>query len=431
MTLPEDIAQNLTATYGLDPSHYGGTGLESIVSQRREASGIGDEKAYFDLLRRDDGELAALVNELLIPESWFFRDGVPFVHLRDWVGRVWLPSPDAGKRRLRLLSLPCAGGQEAWSLAITMLEAGLKPGEFSILAGDLSQRFLEQAIAGHYRRIAFRGDDFCDRSQYFDDAGDGCMRVKDFLREMVNFRQLNLLNPPGYQAFGPYDIIFCRNVLIYFDDASRRQAFEGLTRCLSPEGLLFVGHADSLQRITNDFTRSGPGGAFCYMRRQAQGKEPAPPEKSKAHPKPLGLKSHRRFPEVVTELPRTERAATGGKPGPEPERKNAVAALEHAQALANSGRLEEAEAVCREALAESPGDAAMLYLLGEVLLSRKKIAESEAQFRRVVYLEPKHEDALFRLAMLAEQRGDYHEAANWRRRATRPGAGDKALISHE
>jgi len=401
MKLPEQIARRLAETFGLEQSTCSEPTLRAAVRLRMAQSGQATEEAYWELLQGDKLEFRAFVDELLIPESWFFRDRLPFDYLKSWVQKEWMAGPGRSGQSLRILSLPCAAGQEPYSIAITLLEAGLAPEHFSILAGDLSPRLLALASKGLYRRISFRGEDYVKLVHYFDEVG-ACLRVKPHIRELVNFQQMNLMQPADYAANGPFQLIFCRNVLIYFDDASRHRAFSGLAAALSPDGIFFAGHADSIFRITENFAHTGPPGAFCYARRALPPKE---------QPAPV--------------MPAHDIAATRQVPRPRPatpQQEVSLAdkqTLAEARRLADSGRLAEAEAICRTRMQEDATRAEHCFLLGEILLARRALADAEAQFRRAVYLDPGNREALFRLAHLTEQRGDHREAANWRRRAAR------------
>ncbi len=411
MKLPQDLGARLASSYGLDPNLCQGPGLEHAVQHCREKLALPDNEAFFTHLRSSRDAFKAFAEELLIPESWFFRDRAPFLFLKQWVNDVWLKAhPD---RPLKVLSLPCAAGQEPYSIAITLLEAGLDPERFSVLAGDLHPCLLDQAREGRYRAIAFRGGEFCDKDRYFEQDKDCHLRVREFVRQRVEFRLLNLIDPLCYAAASPFDVIFCRNVLIYFDEKGRKAAFRGLSQALTPDGLLCVGHADALGRITEDYQRVGPPGAFSYQRKPAEApsSRPAPikalPRKAKASwvaSKPL--------PKYAPKKPSEKTEAKEQKP-------QAVSSIGQARTLADNGKLSEAQQLCREELTRSPGSVEALYLLAQILLAQKRIPDGDACLRRVVYLDPGHTDALFRLALLAEQRGDEREATNWRRRATK------------
>ena len=157
-----------------------------------------------------------------------------------------------------MLSIPCGCGEEPYSIAITLRDLGLAPGSFHIDAVDVSARHLAAAERGVYRANSFRGKDLAFRNRYFRPGA----HAQDFtldasVRASVRFTRGNLLDPGLLSGHPAYDIIFCRNVLIYFDAASRRRALATLDRLLGDAGLLFVGHAE---RIAVDDPRFEPYG---------------------------------------------------------------------------------------------------------------------------------------------------------------------------
>lgn len=262
MTLPPAMRERLRTTYGLDASTVGEATLRSVWQRRLAAAGVGSPEEYEMLLGRSSDEFDALVEEVLVPESWFFRDGAPFSFLETWVREQWRPR--AAGRKLRVLSVPCAAGQEAWSIAMTLLDAGLSAGEFTVCAGDLSKCALERARAAIYPDSAFRGTDAFGRDHHFEPAGSHLRRVRASVRETVHWRQCNLNDPNFFLGEAPFEIVFCRNVLIYFDAVARRRAITHLRRYLVPDGLFFAGHADSQPLLDAGFTSFGPQGAFAF-----------------------------------------------------------------------------------------------------------------------------------------------------------------------
>ncbi|WP_309380775.1 CheR family methyltransferase [Cerasicoccus frondis] len=408
MKLPNRITQNLREQFGLDESVFRGGSLNSVVRRRMEVTGIFELEEYFSHLLRSEEEFLAFADELLVPESWFFRDGKPFLHLADWACKVWRPQHPG--EQLRILSVPCATGQEPYSIAISLLHAGFAPQSFRIEAGDLSQRFLEEAQRGEFRAMAFRGGLANQFNSFFEDADEGRRRVKAHVREHVSFRQRNLLAPDFLMGERPFHVIFCRNVLIYFCAQSRARAVAGLMRGLAPGGLIFSGHADALGSITQDMKPSGPAGAFCFERREMTDADRLDPQLPKPRHTPP-IRNASTLPKKAA-LPRKV-----AEPKTEPAKPSTEALWKQVRELANSGRLTEAEKIASSLIDETPPEANAFCTLGEIYIGMRDYKKAEPLLRRAVYLDAKHAQSLLHLALLAERRGDNAGAERLRKRA--------------
>ena len=183
----------------------------------------------------------SLVGELLVHETSFFRYPASFQHLASFaVARAAArPGP------VRVLSTACATGQEPYSIAIALLEAGLPPTRVAVDAFDRSASAIERARAGRFDRGAARGLDPARASRWFEDQG-GTLTIVPALRVLVRLEAGNLLDANRPFTQGTYDAIFCRNVLIYFDKPTQRAILERMARVLRPGGLLFIGHSENL-----------------------------------------------------------------------------------------------------------------------------------------------------------------------------------------
>jgi len=264
-SFPPAVCERLRTVYGLDPATLGDTALRCAWQHRLAATRAGSAAVYEGFLARSSEEMDALVEEVLVPESWFFRDGAPFAYLEKWVREEWMPR--AAGRVLRVLSAPCAAGQEAWSIAMTLVDAGLAPNQFVVHAGDLSKVFLERARLGVYPDSAFRGGDAVGREHHFEPAGPNLRRVRASLHGSVKWFHCNLIASSFLLGEAPFDVIFCRNVLIYFHSAARQHVAARLRRSLVPGGLFFAGHADGLPLLDHGYTTIGPAGAFAFRLR--------------------------------------------------------------------------------------------------------------------------------------------------------------------
>ena len=198
--------------------------------------------------------IAEIVDAMTTNETLFFRDSWPYQLLRTKL----LPEIVASKgsvKRIRIWSAACSSGQEPYSIAMTVAEMGAALGgaQVEICATDISPSILKRAQGGCYSDFELsRGLPDAMRAKYFTADGDR-WRIKDSLREMVTFKNYNLLEDPVAAGLGTFDVIFCRNVLIYFDEGTRRQVLQGITRVMLPKGYLCLGGAETVVGISDSF----------------------------------------------------------------------------------------------------------------------------------------------------------------------------------
>jgi len=407
---------------GLDPATVGAGVIRKAFESRMAAHGLKFVGDYLELTRGSEPELQALIEEVVVPESWFFRDGQPFSLLQRLAREGWLNNGEYP--RLRVLSLPCAGGEEPYSIAMALLEAGMPADRFAIDAVDVSYRSLERAKRGVYGSHAFRGQELPFRCRYFRCLG-ASYEIDPFVKATVRFHCGNLLDPNLLRSEPPYDFIFFRNLLIYLDASARKQAMATLERLLGPSGILFSGHAECLSGFWPGLVTLPDLGTFAYRRAATKENvasrnevlEPRSRPSSTIRPREL------RFapapapvapPSAITSRPHVEipPASVVRRPSPSPH-------LEQASELANQRRYEEAIALCERFQRESGPTADSYYLLGMIHQAASQSMLAEAAFHKAVYLDGLHDEALLALALLAQRRGDSHAAAGLRRRAER------------
>jgi chemotaxis protein methyltransferase CheR len=193
-----------------------------------------------------------VVEAMTTNETFFFRDKVPFDHLRDTILPALLQSR-ASRKSLRIWSAACSTGQEPYSIAMCLKEkaAQLAGWRIEIVGTDLSQEVLDKSRAGIYSQFEVqRGLPIQLLVKYFAQIGE-LWQLNSEIRGMVQYRQLNLLQ--DFSGLGKFDVVFCRNVLIYFDQQTKTQIFERIARVTEPDGMLMLGAAESVVGITNAF----------------------------------------------------------------------------------------------------------------------------------------------------------------------------------
>jgi chemotaxis protein methyltransferase CheR len=198
-----------------------------------------------------DALTSDVVEAMTTNETFFFRDKIPFDHLRETILPA-LVQARANRRSLRIWSAASSTGQEAYSIAMCLKEfAGLAGWRTEIIATDLSQEVLEKSKAGFYSQFEVqRGLPIQMLVRHFTQVGE-LWQLNADIRAMVQHRQLNLLQ--DFSHLGTFDVIFCRNVLIYFDQDTKIGIFDRLARMLEPDGVLALGAAESVVGITDAF----------------------------------------------------------------------------------------------------------------------------------------------------------------------------------
>lgn len=229
--------------------------IERRLNERIGVSGEGNLRGYLARLRYDKGddEIQALITAMTVNETYFFRETYQFDCLvRDMLPEITRRRPD---RPLSIWSMPCSTGEEPYSIAIWLLEhwPEVDAHTISILGSDIDNRVLQAARAGEYARRSLQMMPPALRERYFQSVGPDRWRLIEALRQSVEFSRVNIVDPSQMRLQNSVDVIFCRNLLIYFDDASRRKAVLGLYEALAPGGFLCLGHSESMSRISELF----------------------------------------------------------------------------------------------------------------------------------------------------------------------------------
>jgi chemotaxis protein methyltransferase WspC len=408
MSLEEKVMGLLHEKIGFNPESIGSSKVLASIRDSLRKKRIGDPEAFLSGLRSGNDEFHEIVNAVVIPETWFFRDGGPFEFLKRHVAAQRMPAPGGV---LRCLSVPCSTGEEPYSIAMTLLDAGLTAQQFSIDAVDVSSTSLERAANGLYNQYSFRAENLDFRERYFERQGNG-YKLKPSVRSTVRFSRANLLDPAFIYGREQYDVVFCRNLLIYFDETAWNQATLALQQLLKDSGLLFMGHAELLDLRSKIFESIRVPLTFAFRKRIEKTPAPAalraPSQKSTKVPVKRADPEKPRRAKMRTP-PKAESSASDTKPLDK--------LLDEATQLADQGQFARAGEICKRCLAENPASARSYFLLGLIAEVQDKNAEAEEQYRRTLYLDSQHQEAMVHLALLLEARGD-PAAATLRQRAS-------------
>jgi chemotaxis protein methyltransferase CheR len=229
--------------------------LEKRLQPRLQALGLPDFAAYHRFLRFDPGSEAELEDAaeiLTTNETYFYRE--PF-QLQAFQREILPALAEAcgRERRLRILSAGCSTGEEVYTLAALVVESGLFEGwEVELVGSDISRRCVVQARAGAFGEHAFRTPDAAPLRRWFHLRG-GKWVVDDALRAMVRFQRENLIAPHALSTVARLDVVFCRNMMIYFDLSARRALLRRLHQKMREGAWLLLGHSESLLNVTADF----------------------------------------------------------------------------------------------------------------------------------------------------------------------------------
>lgn len=377
---------------GLDAGSLGERVLDDAFAESRASLGVADDEALYGKALTQPQAFAEIVERFVVPESWFFRAGDQYADL------VRFAREQRDRRPLRVLSLPCASGEEAYSAVIALVENGLPPGEIEVLGIDVSNAAIERARAGIFRSSALRGQPMPD---LWIQSRAGGFAVADGIRQCARFRVGNALDPGLLESGESFDVVFCRNLLIYLHPQARGRLLKTLLAALAPGGLLLAGQAEALNNLSNELQPYEGGCPLSYVRIPAA--TALPTKEISAAP----------GPRIVEPAPR-EPAPPRRDPPP------ATPSIEWSpQALADAGRLEEARDACRLHLQTHPEDIDMMFLLGLVESARGDLAAAEQAFAGVCYLDRNNVAAMDHRIALAERQNRPEVADDLRRRRQR------------
>lgn len=250
--LIRDIIKDYCGLYFDDSSRYL---IEKRLSRRVRNHHLNDFRDYYRFIRYDkntEDELSAIMDILTVNETYFFREQNQLKAFSEEILEE-LKTTNKEKKTLRIWSAGCSTGEEPYTITMLINEKEYFSGwDVEIYGSDINQRVLQSARKGIYKKNSFRTTDSYYMQKYFTEE-DGSFQIRDSVKKHVNFSYLNLLDPLKTRFLGSMDVIFCRNVLIYFDLVSRRRVIENFHDRLVDGGYLLLGHAESLVNISTAF----------------------------------------------------------------------------------------------------------------------------------------------------------------------------------
>lgn len=435
--------------------------LSGILHQRVQEVGGKQASFYFALLSsgNGNGEWRVLAEQLTVGETYFFRNKDQFRALAESV-LPFLFQARAENRRIRILSAGCATGEEAYSIAMLLQQrfAGPAGWEVKILGVDINPAVVEKAKRGLYPGWSLRETDDEFKSRFFRSEGREFV-LDEAIRSAVSFEEKNLTaDDPALWQTGPFDLVFCRNVTMYFVPAIARAVIARIGRALAPDGYLFLGHAETLRGISNDFHLCHTHETFYYQHREGapacQGVlpdiAPVPAVARFSVPLPLesdvswvdaiqraseriaslALKSGQADGPAMAKAPAAAEGVRGDLSSsmellvkerfaealesfhalPQEARQDADAQLLHAVLLTNAGQLDKAEAICGQILKHDEMNAGAHYLMALCREHRGDRPAAAEHDQAATYLDSGFAMPHFHLGLMARRSGDLETA---------------------
>jgi chemotaxis protein methyltransferase CheR len=445
---PDDFAlfqELLNEASGLHFEEARSQFLETALWERVQHRGYDSYREYYHFLKyHPEGrlEMRDLFDLITVGETFFFRNKAQYdVLMKEVFPEILRRKASSRDRRIRAWSAGCSGGDEAYSIAIAFMEAVPSHEEWSIsiLGTDINRKNLacaEEAVYGE-RNIAYLPKEYVDK--YFNVRGTSYV-LNPKVRQTARFEYHNLARDWFlHEAMQQIDLLFCRNVTIYFDPRTTQRVVEAFHHCLSPEGYLFLGHTETLWQIAHKFERVEFPQTFIYRKglRPDRAEEMMPrtaiPEmgiedaisngngdarrelgSKKSEPRPegrpedlgqVGISSDVGLPQLRPVLLPPEDSLHGD--------------LMKAAALVNEAKYEEAAALLGKIIAMDNLSAEAYYLLGALRYKNSRLKDAEDHFRKVIYICPDTVLAYFNLGTLYSCQGKYGEAAREFRNAIR------------
>lgn len=394
--------------------------LAEIVQTRLDEKRVNADE-YLHALEFDtcDDELPALANKLTVPETYFFRNYDQFRALR----HLAIPArlEQAPSRKLNILSAGCASGEEPYSIAMTLLGMGLDPSRFNVTALDINPMALKKARRAHYSSWAFREMPQDQQQRWFHPNGRDFV-LSDVVRAAVSFHECNLAeNSAEIWRPNAYDVIFCRNVLMYFAPDQARKAIDRITQSLAPGGFLFLGHAETLRGLSDNFHLHHTHNAFYYARKNPdeaadalpvaffeRASAPAPSNGNALDPGDDWIQSiHRASARVHALSVGTQRLSARRSYSPPTQ---AALDIKPVFAMLHSDRFDEALAYVRDLPTAAGDDPDVLLVEAMLLAHASRTADAENACHRLLRIDEMNASAHHVLALCRETAGDLDAA---------------------
>ena len=390
------LLQDIT---GLDAELIGAATLYRVVLERTQQHGLSDPNEYLSLVRVNGQVRAEFIGAVTVPETWFFRDETPFSFLEHWLEQR-LRNFTSATPPCTALSLPCASGEEAYSMAMVAQRVGFNSDMFRVLGVDINATLISHAQAGVYGENAFRGTGWHPYRECFERVDDA-RAVKPFIREFVTFSCANLFTLNADGVARNFDVVFCRNLLIYMNPTTQQKALRQLSMLMTDDGVLVVGHAEAGVLRNQGFVADSFAGGFAFRKQRFGAKT----TQKKTYDGPVALASSK---DARPRLQNNNNLAARGS------YTSVVAEIEQ---LADRGDLLAAQQRCDWALSTGVDDADVLFLCAVIAQARGEPSAARDLLERAIAQQPDHARALLQLSGIVHAAGDRAAATELAQRA--------------
>jgi chemotaxis protein methyltransferase WspC len=358
--------------------------VQKAVNSRISSLELKDNESYYNKLQQSNEEFQVLVELLVNNETWFFRDPIVFEFLIEGIVKKQSPR----KVPIKILVAPCSSGEEPYSILMSLIDSGFEPNRVSIDACDISIQALEKAEIGKYTKHSFRGKNLEYLDRYFHREGDE-YTIRQDIREGVRFSSVNLIDSSFFENLESYDMIFCRNLLIYLHEEAQVQLLELLKRLMHPESVLVVSPSEiEIVRKFGLYAQSYHDHLIYFTNRTVSA--------NVANHKVI--KPRKVEKENLSKMDQT---------------------LDSVETLANAGQYGEAIRRCKTYIKGHQDSERAYFLLGVLKQAQGNDREAESFFHKAVYLNPKFHQALIYLSLVEEKKGEHTKAALFKQRADR------------
>ncbi|KEI72280.1 hypothetical protein GV64_17465 [Endozoicomonas elysicola] len=431
----------------MDPESIGQDAVDQSIQRRMDTVGVTNPEQYYLMVTAEPQELSALVDEITVGETWFFREFRAFSVLQEKALRC--RTSLNSQSPFRVASMPCSSGEEAYSIAMALMDIGLQSDQFVVDGFDINTEAIQKAHKADYGRVSFRGTMPDFSKPYFDQTAAG-FHLKLSVKQCANFHQVNLLELTQDIEVKPYDVIFCRNFLIYLDTASRKKMADVLRVSMKDHGVLIVGHCEAPSMSQFGFSTLDRSKRFCFSKKvnnaqktddsrtrkpvflplqRKPAKEPssslnATQQKASSFTKSLqttDLQCSKQASSLLQKPEMIEKSLSGQ--APEETSAGGIlssdAMLEAIEELVDCGKLSKARESCQQLMQHSPEDTGAQFMMGIISEAEGEWDAASNYFRKVLYLNPEHHEALLHSAMVCERQGEMGKAENFRVRLSR------------